>query len=71
MSWQNAFVAMSAAIGEPLDAALGALGEEASAVRALESVLRSSDREKRARALAQHLAPIATELGAMEATWRA
>ena len=69
--WQNAFVAMSVAMGEPLDDALAALGEDAESVAALASALRSESREKRARAMAQHLAALAADLDAMEATWRA
>jgi hypothetical protein len=69
--WQSAFVAMSVTLGESLDDALAALGEEAHHARALENVLRTDQRDKRARAIAQHLAPIASDLDAMETTWRA
>lgn len=69
--WQNAFVALSVAMGESLDDALAALGDDARQVAALESALRTESREKRARALAQHLAAVAAELDAMEAKWHA
>ncbi len=69
--WQNAFVAMSVAMGESLDDALAALGDDAQSVAALASALRSESREKRARAMAQHLATLAADLDAMETTWRA
>lgn len=70
MSWQPAFLATSVAIGEPLDDALAALGDEASHVAAIERVLRTGSREARARAIAHYLAPIVVELEVMEATWR-
>ncbi len=69
--WQSAFVAMSVAIGESLDDALASLGEEAQHARAIEISLRAESREARALAIAKVLAPIATELDAMETTWRA
>jgi len=70
-TWQHAFLATSAALGEPIDDAVAALGDEAKIAGALEATLRTGTREARARAIAQHLAPIAAELDAMEATWRA
>ncbi len=70
-TWQHAFVATSVAIGESLDDALAALGDEGKIAGALEATLRTGTREARARALAQNLAPVLAELEAMEATWRA
>ncbi len=70
-TWQHVFLATSAAIGETIDDAVAALGDEAKIAGALESTLRTGTREARARAIAQHLAPVAAELEAMEATWRA
>ncbi len=70
-TWQHAFLATSVAIGEPLVDALAALGDEGKIAAGLESTLRTGTREARARAIAQHLAPIAAEIDSMEATWRA
>jgi hypothetical protein len=67
--WQTAFVAMSVTLGESVDDALAALGDHASAAGALAQRLRSESRETRARALAEHLAPIAADIEATEATW--
>ena len=69
-AWQHAFVATSVAIGVSVDDAVAAL-EDASVVGSLVNTLKTGTREARARAIAQHLAPIATEIEAMEATWRA
>lgn len=71
MSWELAFLATSVAVGEPLDAALAALPAGEKSAAPLASVLRTGTREARARAIAQHLAPVVAELDAMEATWRA
>ena len=71
MSWQLAFLATSVAIGESVDQAVAALGDEKTRAAALEATLRSGAREARARAMAQHLAPVVAELDAMEATWHA
>jgi len=68
--WQHAFVATSVAIGVSVDDAISAL-DDASAVQAFASTLKTGTREARARAIAQQLAPVASELEAMEATWRA
>ena len=68
--WQHAFVATSVALGVSVDDALGAL-DDPRAVESFASTLKSGTREARARAIAQHLAPVASELEAMEATWRA
>ena len=69
-AWQHAFLATSAALGIPIDDALAAV-DDPSPVEALASALKTGTREARARVMAQHLAPVATELDAMEATWRA
>jgi hypothetical protein len=64
--WETAFVAVSAALGEPYDRAIDALGD-AGAIRAGEIVhaLRASRRSARARALANALASVAREIDAM------
>ena len=67
--WQLAFVATSAALGEPLAAIESSLDEQAARAGALLDVLRTEGREARARAMAQHLAAVASDLGAMEPTW--
>jgi hypothetical protein len=69
-AWQHAFVATSVALGVSVDDAVSAL-DEPHVVEALVHLLKMGTREARARAIAQHLAPVATELEAMEATWRA
>jgi hypothetical protein len=69
MSWQDAFLATSVAIGVSVDDALEALNETDSTA-SLARTLRTASREARARAMAQHLASVAAELDAMEATWR-
>lgn len=71
MSWQLAFLATSVAIGETVDDAVSALGDEKARAAALEATLRTGAREARARALAQQLAPVVAEIDAMEATWHA
>ena len=68
--WQHAFVATSVAIGVSVDEAIGAL-EDPHVVEGLIHMMKTGTREARARAIAQHLAPVAAELEAMEATWRA
>jgi hypothetical protein len=67
--WQRAFVAVSVAVGEPLDAALAALGDDARAVTQLTAALRVESREARARALAAELAHVAAAIEALEMTW--
>jgi len=67
--WQLAFVATSAALGEPLDAIEASLGQEAARAGALIEVLRTEGRQARARAMAQHLATVAADLDAMEPRW--
>ncbi len=69
--WQLAFVATSIALGESLDDALRALDDEAISRHPFIKALRSESRETRARALAEHLAPIAADVEASELTWRA
>jgi hypothetical protein len=68
--WQLSFLAISITLGESLEDALRALGDEAVNVSALVTALQSDRREKRARALAEHLAPIAAATAALELTWR-
>jgi len=68
--WQLSFIAMSIAVGESLDDALRALGDDAPH-HPLVSALRSESREARARAVAEQLAPIAAVVEASELTWRA
>ena len=68
--WQNAFVATSVALGVSVDDAASSL-EEPHIVEGLVHLLKMGTREARARAIAQHLAPVASELEAMEATGRA
>ncbi len=69
--WQLSFVAMSVAVGEALEDALVALGDESVRTSPLVTALRSESRDARARALAEHLAPIAAEVEALELTWPA
>ena len=66
VDWRSAFLATSALAGEPLDAALGALGD-ASAVGASQLVaeLRSASRELRARAIARVMTVVASEVDAL------
>jgi len=69
--WESAFVAMSAAVGEPLEASCRALGE-AGALRAgsIVRALQARDRGARARALADVLARVARDVDGMGFTWR-
>src|SRR5262249_9563928 len=69
-AWQHAFVATSVAIGGSVDDAVAAI-DDPRAVESFASTLKTGTREARARAIAQHLAPVAAEIEAMEATWRA
>ena len=69
-AWQHAFIATSVAIGVSVDDAASGL-DDPHAVEGLIHLLKMGTREARARAIAQHLAPVAAELEAMEATWRA
>jgi hypothetical protein len=63
-SWETGFVAVSAAIGEPPDLTLAALGDRAEyAVEVLRG-LESPSREGRARAVARVLSELALELEA-------
>jgi hypothetical protein len=67
LDWQEAFVALSAVLGEPLDATLAALdGKESKAAAALVTSLRSSARSARAEAIARVATDIAKDL---ERTW--
>jgi hypothetical protein len=64
--WEPAFVAVSVAIGEPLDVALDAVGPEG-LLHAGELVqgLRATSRDARARALARVLTQVALECDAL------
>ncbi len=66
MRWEGSFIAMSAALGEPLEEAALALGDTAFA-NASEIVrgLRSKNRSTRATAMAAALAVVASELDRM------
>ena len=65
--WEAAFFALSALLGEPLEASLAAAGEPAAAdAQELVRELRSSQRERRARAIARTVARVALEIDAME-----
>ena len=61
--WPSAFLATSVILGEPREAAEGALGDAASLLSArLAAGLGSTSREARARALASVVAGVAMEL---------
>ncbi|HXN31420.1 MAG TPA: hypothetical protein VN894_06135 [Polyangiaceae bacterium] len=64
--WQEAFLAVSLVLGEPLEESLSAIGEGAT-LRAplLLRGLRSSSREVRAHAIARAVAPVAVALDEM------
>ncbi len=66
MGWESGYVAMSAALGEPLEESIEALGDEGLA-RAAELIrgLKSRSRASRATALAAVLAAIAADLDRM------
>lgn len=65
VDWRTAFLAASALVGEPLDVALGALGEALPvAVSHLASELRASSRDARARAIARVMTVVASEVDA-------
>jgi hypothetical protein len=64
MSWQRAYVAMGAALGEPLEDLLGSL-DGAEQVGDLADVLASDDRAARGRALGAVLMAIAHDLEEM------
>ena len=69
--WERAFVAMSAALGEPHEAACRALGDEGTVrAGALVAGLRSEQRRERVRVLAEALAEVARGLGTMDLRWR-
>jgi hypothetical protein len=64
--WDSAFLAVSAILGEPLEASLAALGPARSArAEGLAAVLRSSPRDVRAAAIARVVARVAIDLDAM------
>jgi hypothetical protein len=64
-TWETAFLAVSVALGEPLDQAEAALGPGAARVAALSKGLRASSRGMRAGVLAAALAPVALEIEQM------
>jgi len=65
-SWGPAYLAVSAALGEPLEGAVASLGDEGAAQAAgLLKAMRSPSRDVRARALAQALEPLAVAVDAM------
>jgi hypothetical protein len=65
-SWEPAYLAVSAVLGEPLDAAVAALGEGGATHAAdLLKALRSPSREARARALAHAISEVAVAVEAM------
>jgi hypothetical protein len=68
-SWEPAYLAVSAVLGEPLDAAMASLpgggGGGGTRVAALLKGLRSPLREARARALADALSEVALAVDAM------
>jgi len=68
--WQPAFLATSAALGEPYEAALDAIGD-AGTLHAAELVraFRSTSRERRAKAIASALAEVARELDEARLSW--
>jgi hypothetical protein len=64
--WQEAFLAMSAVLGETLEASLGALpGDPALHAPDLQRALRASSREERAHAMARALAEVVVGLEQM------
>jgi hypothetical protein len=66
LDWQEAFVAMSAVLGEPLDATLAALdGQESTSAAALVACLRSASQSVRAEALARVATEVAKDLERM------
>ncbi len=69
-SWEAAFLAVSATLGEPYDDALAAVGD-AGALHAAAMVrgLRSKKREARAQAIASVLAEVVSDLDAARLTW--
>jgi hypothetical protein len=63
--WEAAFFAVGAALGEPLESSLAAIGEPTTSDAAdLVRALRSPSREHRARAIARTAAHVALEVEA-------
>jgi hypothetical protein len=63
--WEAAFFAVAAAMGEPLESSIAAVGEPTTAdATDLVRALRSSSREHRARAIARTAAQVALDLEA-------
>jgi hypothetical protein len=69
MRWEASFIAMSTALGEPLDEVTEAIGDDGAA-HAVELVrgLRSKNRSTRATSMAAVLAVVAAELDRMAPT---
>lgn len=64
--WESTFLAVSAVLGEPLEASVGALGDEGAArAAAMLRGLRSESREQRARAIASGVSEVAVAIDAM------
>ena len=64
--WEVAFFAMSAILGEPLEASLAAAGEPTSpGGQELVRALRSSSRDRRARAIARVASQVAVDVDAV------
>jgi hypothetical protein len=65
--WQEAFVGMSALLGEPLDESLGALDDRTKEqIAELVEALRSASRDARARAMARALIVAAAGIDDLE-----
>ncbi len=65
--WETAFFAMGAVLGEPLECSVASAGEPSTPEAAeLVRALRSSSRERRARAIARTAAQVAREVDGME-----
>jgi hypothetical protein len=65
--WEAAFFAVSAVLGEPLEASLAAAGEPTTFdATELLRALRSSQRDRRARAIARAVSRVALEIDSME-----
>jgi hypothetical protein len=64
--WEAAFFAVSAILGEPLESSLASAGEPTTSAGAdLVRALRSSSRERRARAIARVVSQVAVDIDAM------
>ena len=66
VDWRSAFLATSVLAGEPLDAAIDALGDaSALGLSQLVGELRSASRDARARAIARVMTAVAADVDAM------